>query len=79
MFVFSPGDVVAPLGADVIGDMNCEEDTEMRQQEPQVNGNQPPGIWSFMMLWDTKPNNRQAGYWVKKGGLKHMLRSNYLT
>ena len=44
MFVFSPGDVVAPLGADVIGDMNCEEDTEIRQQEPQVNGNQPPGI-----------------------------------
>ena len=72
MFVFSPGDVVVPLGPGVIG----EEDTEIRQQEPQVNGNQLPGIWSFMMLWDTKPNNRQAGYWVKKGGLKHMLRSN---
>ena len=76
MFVFSPGDVVTPLDPGVIEDMNCEEDTEIRQHEPQVNGNQLPGIWSFMMLWDTKPNYRQAGYWVKKGGLKHMLRSN---
>lgn len=37
-----PGDVVAPLGPGVIEDMNCEEDTEIRQQEPQVNGNQLP-------------------------------------
>ena len=52
LFVFSPGDVVAPLGAGVIGDMDCEEDT---RQQPQVNRNQLPGIWSFMMLRDTKP------------------------
>ena len=68
LFVFSPGDVVAPLGTSVIGDINCEEDTEIRQQEPQVNGNQLPGIWSFTTLWDTKPNNKQAGYWVKRVG-----------
>ena len=68
MFVFSPGDVVAPLGADVIGDMNCGEDTEIRQQEPQVNGNQPPGIWSFMMLWDTKPNNTWLDTGLKRVG-----------
>ena len=52
LFVFSPGDVVAPLGAGVIGDLDCEEDT---RQQPQVNRSQLPGIWSFMMLRDTKP------------------------
>lgn len=31
------------LTASVIGDVNCEVDTEIRQG-PQVNGNQLPGI-----------------------------------
>ena len=46
LFVFSPGDVVAPLTISVIGYIyiNCEEDTEIRQQGPQVDGNQLPGI-----------------------------------
>lgn len=70
LFVFSPGDVVAPLTISVIGYIyiNCEEDTEIRQQGPQVDGNQLPGIWRFTMPWDTKPNSRQAGYWVKRVG-----------
>ncbi|CAH3035394.1 unnamed protein product [Pocillopora meandrina] len=40
----SPGDVVAPLGAGVIGDLDCEEDT---RQQPQVNGSQLPVFYSF--------------------------------
>ena len=38
--------VVAPLTISVIGyiHINCEEDTEIRQQGPQVDGNQLPGI-----------------------------------
>ena len=44
LFVFSPGDVVAPLTISVIGYINCEEDTEIRHQGPQVDGNQLPGI-----------------------------------
>ena len=43
-FIFSPGDGVAPHNTNVIGDINCEVDTEVRHQRSQVNGNQPPGI-----------------------------------
>ena len=42
MFVFR--DAVAPLTTGVINDIDHEEDTEIRQQGPLVNGNQPPGI-----------------------------------
>lgn len=36
------GDGVAPCTFSVIGDINCEVDTEIRHQGSQVNGNQPP-------------------------------------
>lgn len=49
--VFSPADgVIAPLTTSVIGDINCEVDTEIRQQGSQVDRNQPPGTSSFMMV-----------------------------
>lgn len=67
-FIFSPGDGVAPHNTNVIGDINCEVDTEVRHQRSQVNGNQPPGIWSFTMQWDPEPKCKQAGYWVKRVG-----------
>ncbi|RMX54539.1 hypothetical protein pdam_00004595 [Pocillopora damicornis] len=38
----APGDGVAPHNTNVIGDINCEVDTEVRHQRSQVNGNQPP-------------------------------------
>lgn len=38
----TPGDGVAPHNTNVIGDINCEVDTEVRHQRSQVNGNQPP-------------------------------------
>ena len=46
LFVFSD---VAPPTTGVIHDVVYEEDTGIRHQGSQVNGNQPSGIWSFMM------------------------------